>query len=124
MIRKWPEEHGRELHLRPKSLVTDKAYLSAKFGPNISDFFDPCIHWVPMVRVPQHRVWSRHHDIGCESTYYSSNLRSICTLQCTGRSRIAQTSWVLGNYLKKFLVLLGQIRFFFLSIFSFLCFEK
>ena len=56
LIRKWPEEHGRELHLRPKSLVTDKAYLSAKFGPKISDFFDPCIHWVPVVRVPQHRV--------------------------------------------------------------------
>ena len=40
-------------------------------------------------------------------------------MHCTGRSRIAQTSWVPGNYLKKFLVLLGQIRFVFLSIFSF-----
>ena len=44
VIRKWPEEHGRELHPRPKSLVTDKAYLSAKFGPNISDFFHLCLY--------------------------------------------------------------------------------
>ena len=26
-----------------------EAYLSATFGPNISDFFDLCLHWVSVV---------------------------------------------------------------------------
>ena len=40
MIRKWPAEHDLELYLKPKFLVTDEAYLSATFGPNILVFFD------------------------------------------------------------------------------------
>ena len=51
MIRKWPGEHGRELHPKAKFLVTAKAYLSATLGPNISDFYDLCLHWVSVVRV-------------------------------------------------------------------------
>ena len=39
MIRKWLAENGQELHPKPKFLATAKAYLSATFGPNISDFF-------------------------------------------------------------------------------------
>ena len=39
MIMIWLAEHGWELHLKPKFLVTAKAYLSATFGPNFSDFF-------------------------------------------------------------------------------------
>ena len=48
MIRKWPTQHSRELH--PKRLVTAEAYLSATFGPNISDFFDSSFHLVSVVR--------------------------------------------------------------------------
>ena len=50
-MRKWPAEHGRELHTKPKFLVMAKAYLSATFGQNISDFFDLYLHWVSVVRV-------------------------------------------------------------------------
>ena len=49
-MRKWPAEHGRELHTKPKFLVMAKAYLSATFGQNISDFFDLYLHWVSVVR--------------------------------------------------------------------------
>ena len=41
MIRKWPAKHGRELHPKPKLLVTAEAYLYATFGPKISDFRCP-----------------------------------------------------------------------------------
>ena len=54
MIRKWPAEHGLELYLKPKFLVTAEACLSATFGPNISDFFDLCLHWVSVVRAKKH----------------------------------------------------------------------
>jgi hypothetical protein len=50
MIRKWPAEHGRELHPKPKFLVTVKAYLSATFGANILRLFDLSLHWVSVVR--------------------------------------------------------------------------
>ena len=33
-----------------KILVTAKAYLSATLGPNISDFFGLCLHWVSVAR--------------------------------------------------------------------------
>lgn len=46
MVRKWPAEHGRELHSNPKVFVTAEAYLSTTFGPNISDSSD----WVSIVR--------------------------------------------------------------------------
>ena len=45
-----PAEHGRELHAKPKFLDTIKAYLATTFGPNSSDFFDLCLHWVSVVR--------------------------------------------------------------------------
>ena len=50
MIRKWLAKHSRELHPKPKFLVTAEAYLYATFGPKISDFFDLCLHWVSLVR--------------------------------------------------------------------------
>ena len=39
MIRKWPVDHGQELHPKLKFLVTAEAYLSTTFVPNISDCF-------------------------------------------------------------------------------------
>ena len=36
--------------ITPKRLVTAEAYLSATFGPNISDFFDSSFHLVSIVR--------------------------------------------------------------------------
>ena len=42
MIRKWPAEHGREIHPKPNFLVMAKTYLFV--GPNISDFFYLCIY--------------------------------------------------------------------------------
>ena len=45
-IRKWPAEHGWELHPKPKFLVTAEAYLSATFGTNNSDFFDLFLHCI------------------------------------------------------------------------------
>ena len=50
MIRKGPAKHGQELHSKSKFLVKAEAYLSATFGPKISDFFDICLHWVSVVR--------------------------------------------------------------------------
>ena len=51
MIKKWSAEHDQELHPKAKFLVTAKAYiyLCTAFGPNISDFFDLCLHWVSEV---------------------------------------------------------------------------
>ena len=51
MIRKWPAEQGQELHPKPKFFVTAELYLSATFGPKISDFFDLCLNWMSVVRV-------------------------------------------------------------------------
>ena len=45
-IRKWPAEHGWELHPKPKLLVTAEAYMSATFGTNNSDFFDLFLHCI------------------------------------------------------------------------------
>ena len=39
-----------KITLQPKFLVMSEAYLSASFGPNISDFFDLCLHWLSIVR--------------------------------------------------------------------------
>ena len=36
----------RKLHTKPHFLVTTEAYLSALFGPNISNFFDLCLQCV------------------------------------------------------------------------------
>ena len=50
-----PTKHGRELHAKPKFLVTAKARLSATFSPNISDFFDLYLHcWALVVPVIGH----------------------------------------------------------------------
>ena len=43
-------EHDQELHTKPKFLVTAEAYLSAPFGPNISNVFDLCLHCVSVVK--------------------------------------------------------------------------
>ena len=49
MIRKWPAEHGRELHPKPYFLLRPMhTYLSATSGPNITKF-DLCIYWVSVV---------------------------------------------------------------------------
>ena len=48
-LRKLSAEHGQELHPHPKFLVMAEAHLSATFGPNFSDFFDLCLHWVFVV---------------------------------------------------------------------------
>ena len=61
MIRKWPVEHGQELHPEPNFLVIGEAYLSATFGPNISDFFDSCFHWVSIVRESMHSIVKKTH---------------------------------------------------------------
>jgi hypothetical protein len=50
MIKKWSAEHDQELHPKAKFLVTAKAYLSAPFVPNISNFFDLCLHWVSVIK--------------------------------------------------------------------------
>ena len=42
MIKKWPAEHGRELH--PNYLLPKHICLLLTLGPNISDFFDLCLH--------------------------------------------------------------------------------
>ena len=52
MIRKWPAEHGRELHFKSNFFDTAEAYLSTTFGPTISKLFDLCLHWVFLVRDP------------------------------------------------------------------------
>ena len=49
MIGKWLVEHDRELYLNPKFLVMVKAYFSATFSANISDFFNSCLYWVSVV---------------------------------------------------------------------------
>ena len=68
MIRKWPGEHGRELHPKSKFLVTTEAYLSATFGQNISDFFDLYLHWVSVVR---------------ESTGWKADKSYLCAVLCS-----------------------------------------
>ena len=54
MTGKWPAEHGQELRPKPNFFVMAKAYLSATFGPNISDFFDYCLYWVSVIREFSH----------------------------------------------------------------------
>ena len=45
MISEWPAKHSREIHPVLKFLVIAEPYLSATINPNISDFFDLCLHW-------------------------------------------------------------------------------
>ena len=62
MIRKWPAEHGRELHPKPKFLVTVKAYLSTTLGPN---FFIRLLLFMPALGVRS----SRNQSIVSKSQY-------------------------------------------------------
>ena len=39
---------------KPKCLVTTKAYLSATFGPKISDLLDLFLHWASVVHSPSY----------------------------------------------------------------------
>ena len=52
VVRKWPTdcstEHGRELCPDSKFLLMAETYLSTTFDPNISYFFDLCLHWVSL----------------------------------------------------------------------------
>ena len=57
MIRKFRADRGRELHPKPIFLVTAKAYLSATFGPNISDIHDFCLHCLSVVRGSGYVCW-------------------------------------------------------------------
>ena len=52
-VRKYPAEHGWELHPKPKYLVTFQAYLSVTFGPNISGFLDLCLKFT----VQPKQIW-------------------------------------------------------------------
>ena len=48
-------KQGAELHFKPIFLVTAEIYLNIclphTFDPNISDFYDLCLHWASVVRV-------------------------------------------------------------------------
>ena len=49
--------------IKPQTqIVTAEAYFSAKFGPNVSDFFDLCLHWVLMMK--DHRVLQTQRGSG------------------------------------------------------------
>ena len=48
MIKKLSEEQGQKLQPNHKCFVTAKAYLSATFGQNISDFHFR-LHWASLV---------------------------------------------------------------------------
>jgi hypothetical protein len=49
-VRKSPSLHGRKSNPNPKFLGTAEAYFVCHIGPNFSDFFDLCLHWVSAVR--------------------------------------------------------------------------
>ena len=45
--------HDKEMACRTRPIITPQtqifSYLSATFGPNTSEFFDICLHWVSVV---------------------------------------------------------------------------
>ena len=49
-----PNNMSTTVHPKTKFLVMAQAYLSAIFGPNISNFFYLCLHWASVVCVLMH----------------------------------------------------------------------
>ena len=48
-VRKMPSLHCRKSTTTPKLLGMAEAYFVCYIGPNFSDFFDLCLHWVSVV---------------------------------------------------------------------------
>ena len=44
-----------KIHSHSQILGTAKAYFVCHIGPNFSDIFDLCLHWVSVVREVNHR---------------------------------------------------------------------